>query len=203
MVRLHARTFTQIASIEPSLRDGTAIGRSRGMVTRSARLSRTKHRRARTGKNACALLRGNAARLRRASHRYGRLAAVSPRNRAALRLWIPTGSTATAPSPPMRPEWLGRAVEFDRTHMFREGRWQLYGDGGATPSLLRVDPERYDAANPADSAAGRLDPTIQTEGPVAQALSVFSSGCFLREPPGLSARGRQYSARCPAAISEG
>jgi len=49
-------------------------------------------------------------------------------------VWIPTGSTlATAPSPPMKPSGSAVVTTSDRTYTFREGRWQLYGDGGATP----------------------------------------------------------------------
>jgi hypothetical protein len=49
-------------------------------------------------------------------------------------VWIPTGSTlATAPSPPMRPSGTAVVSNSDRMYTFREGRWQLYGDGGATP----------------------------------------------------------------------
>src|SRR5262249_40071483 len=49
-------------------------------------------------------------------------------------VWIPTGSTlATAPMPPTTPSGTSVVSNTDRTYMFREGRWQLYGDGGATP----------------------------------------------------------------------
>jgi hypothetical protein len=49
-------------------------------------------------------------------------------------VWIPTGSTlTTAPMPPMRPSGTAVVSNSDRTFTFKEGRWQLYGDGGATP----------------------------------------------------------------------
>ena len=49
-------------------------------------------------------------------------------------VWIPTGSTlATAPVPPSAPSGSAIVTNSDRTYAFREGRWQLYGDGGATP----------------------------------------------------------------------
>jgi hypothetical protein len=49
-------------------------------------------------------------------------------------VWIPTGSTlTTAPMPPMRPSGTAVVSNSDRTYTFKEGRWQLYGDGGATP----------------------------------------------------------------------
>jgi hypothetical protein len=49
-------------------------------------------------------------------------------------VWIPSGSTlTTAPSPPMRPSGSAVVTNSDRTYAFREGRWQLYGDGGSTP----------------------------------------------------------------------
>jgi len=49
-------------------------------------------------------------------------------------VWIPSGSTlTTAPSPPVRPSGSAVVANSDRTYAFREGRWQLYGDGGATP----------------------------------------------------------------------
>ena len=49
-------------------------------------------------------------------------------------VWIPTGSTlTTAPAPPMRPGGSAVVSQSDRTYTFTEGRWQLYGDGGATP----------------------------------------------------------------------
>jgi len=49
-------------------------------------------------------------------------------------VWIPTGSTlTTAPAPPMRPAGSAVVSQSDRTYTFTEGRWQLYGDGGATP----------------------------------------------------------------------
>ena len=49
-------------------------------------------------------------------------------------VWIPSGSTLTvAPSPPIRPAASAVVSQSDRTYTFREGRWQLYGDGGATP----------------------------------------------------------------------
>lgn len=49
-------------------------------------------------------------------------------------VWIPTGSNlAAAPAPPMRPATSAVVSNSDRTYTFREGRWQLYGDGGATP----------------------------------------------------------------------
>jgi len=49
-------------------------------------------------------------------------------------VWIPTGSTlTTAPIPPMRPSGTAVVSNSDRAYTFREGRWQLYGDGGATP----------------------------------------------------------------------
>ena len=48
-------------------------------------------------------------------------------------VWIPTGSTlAAAPTPPSRPSSSAVMSNSDRTYTFREGRWQLYGDGGAT-----------------------------------------------------------------------
>jgi hypothetical protein len=49
-------------------------------------------------------------------------------------VWIPTGSTlTTAPAPPVRPAATAVVSQSDRTYTFTEGRWQLYGDGGATP----------------------------------------------------------------------
>jgi hypothetical protein len=49
-------------------------------------------------------------------------------------VWIPTGSTlTTAPAPPVRPATTAVVSQSDRTYTFTEGRWQLYGDGGATP----------------------------------------------------------------------
>jgi hypothetical protein len=49
-------------------------------------------------------------------------------------VWIPSGSTlTTAPSPPVRPTATAAVPQSDRTYTFTEGRWQLYGDGGATP----------------------------------------------------------------------
>ncbi len=49
-------------------------------------------------------------------------------------VWIPTGSTlTTAPAPPARPAATAVVSQSDRTYTFTEGRWQLYGDGGATP----------------------------------------------------------------------
>ena len=49
-------------------------------------------------------------------------------------VWIPSGSTlTTAPSPPVRPAGSAVVSQSDRTYTFTEGRWQLYGDGGATP----------------------------------------------------------------------
>ena len=49
-------------------------------------------------------------------------------------VWIPSGATlTTVPSPPMRPAGSAVVSNSDRTYTFREGRWQLYGDGGATP----------------------------------------------------------------------
>ena len=40
---------------------------------------------------------------------------------------------ATAPAPPVRPATTAVVSQSDRTYTFTEGRWQLYGDGGATP----------------------------------------------------------------------
>jgi len=49
-------------------------------------------------------------------------------------VWIPAGSTlTTAPVPPTRPAATSVVPQSDRTYTFTEGRWQLYGDGGATP----------------------------------------------------------------------
>jgi len=49
-------------------------------------------------------------------------------------VWIPTGSTlTTAPAPPARPATTAVVPQSDRTYTFTEGRWQLFGDGGATP----------------------------------------------------------------------
>jgi hypothetical protein len=49
-------------------------------------------------------------------------------------VWIPTGSTlTTAPIPPTRPSGTAVVSNSDRMYTFREGRWQLFGDGGATP----------------------------------------------------------------------
>ena len=49
-------------------------------------------------------------------------------------VWIPTGSNlTTAPMPPARPAASSVVSQSDRTYTFTEGRWQLYGDGGATP----------------------------------------------------------------------
>ena len=49
-------------------------------------------------------------------------------------VWIPSGATlTTVPSPPTRPAGSAVVSNSDRTYSFREGRWQLYGDGGATP----------------------------------------------------------------------
>jgi hypothetical protein len=48
-------------------------------------------------------------------------------------VWIPSGSTLTStPVPPMRPSGAAVVSQSDRTHTFREGRWQLFGDGGST-----------------------------------------------------------------------
>jgi len=49
-------------------------------------------------------------------------------------VWIPTGANLTsAPMPPMRPAASAVVSHSDRTYTFKEGRWQPYGDGGATP----------------------------------------------------------------------
>jgi hypothetical protein len=49
-------------------------------------------------------------------------------------VWIPSGANlTTAPSPPVRPTASAVVPQSDRTYTFTEGRWQLYGDGGATP----------------------------------------------------------------------
>ncbi len=49
-------------------------------------------------------------------------------------VWIPSGSAlTTAPAPPVRPSSSAVVSRSDRTYIFREGRWQLYGDGHASP----------------------------------------------------------------------
>jgi hypothetical protein len=59
-------------------------------------------------------------------------------------VWIPTGSTlTTAPTPPMRPATSAVVSNSDRTYSFKEGRWQLYGDGGATPYYWVWIPSGY------------------------------------------------------------